>query len=88
MKEQEKVAVEFLGDRFHGHLELWKYDESATSFFGPTYKSLFINTEKVLRKLRNIGYKVFYIWESDYKKWNGVGKLIEKCHEFEEILLC
>jgi hypothetical protein len=48
------VALEFLGDYYHGH-----------PFTHPDVDR-FEDTQRKLTKLLSLGYKVYYIWESDF----------------------
>jgi G:T-mismatch repair DNA endonuclease (very short patch repair protein) len=53
------VAIEFLGDYWHGHPRWWPKGEG--------FKALFEKTETKLLRLKSLGYKVVYVWENDYK---------------------
>ena len=82
-----KVAVEFLGDVWHGHPSLWKEDKTATNFHKVPYSYLFEDAQMKLQKLRTLGYQVFYIWEHEFKN-DGLesyqefhGRLLATTHE-------
>jgi G:T-mismatch repair DNA endonuclease (very short patch repair protein) len=58
---------EFLGDYWHGNLEVFdptKINESTKTSFYELNAKTFIR----LNKLKDLGYKVHYIWESDFLK--------------------
>ena len=83
--DQNNVAIEFLGDHYHGHPSLWGENQEKCDQHSRLFKDLFVNTEKKLSKLKSLGYKVFYVWECDFKK-NGPLNTIEICREFDNKL--
>ena len=70
--EEDKIAVEFFGNYYHGHPDHWKDDENATNHFGKVFKSLFYDTERKMQKLKDLGYIVYYAWESDFRRFKDV----------------
>ena len=70
----QKHAFEFLGDIYHGHRRLWENHPEATNHLGYTYESLYYSTLEKLDKLKDLGYQVYFIWESDYKS-TGLDKM-------------
>jgi hypothetical protein len=58
-----KVAIEFLGDYYHGHPSQW-----GGTVFGRPCKDMFTKTEEKLQKLSSLGYRVMYVWEYDYPR--------------------
>ena len=75
------VIYEFLGDYYHGNPSNIKYhpdkwNEKCSKTFGELYKKTF-NKFKILNSL---GYRIKYIWETD---WNNFKKGID---EFPKIL--
>jgi len=66
------IAIEFLGNYYHGHPNLWKNDENAINHHGKSFKFLFYDTERKLQKLKDLGYIVYYVWESDFKFFKDV----------------
>lgn len=62
----DKIAVEFLGDYWHGY----KNNEELTHF-GETFSSLYRKTFKRFDKVKACGYTILYVWESDYLE-NGL----------------
>lgn len=74
------VGIEFLGDYCHGHPRLWDGDKQV-------YLELrFNDTQKKLLKLKELGYKVYYVWESDFKNKTATQNLASICREFENKL--
>lgn len=59
------TVYEFLGDEFHGHPRLGA--RKARNMHGLPYRLLFEKTEAKLRTLAAQGYRVLYLWESDYR---------------------
>ena len=67
-----KTIYEFLGDYWHGNPKI--YDPNKLHPKRKiTYKTLYLETFETFKKLKSLGYIVCYIWESDWKKWNGIG---------------
>ena len=63
----QKVAIEFLGNIYHGHPSLWGQDEQNCNYFGIRYKDAFERTEQMMVKVAGFGYTLRYVWESDYQ---------------------
>ena len=80
----KNVAVEFLGDQFHGHPRLWHDDEKKTNLYNVLHKDRFEDTEKKLKKLKSLNYVVMYIWESDYVERKR--SVLSICHTFDGTL--
>ncbi len=81
-------VFEFLGNRWHGHKSYWP---QTMDFAGRLYRDLFKKTEEKFEILRSNGYKVYYIWESEFHEWKKNGTfstLISKCRFFEGTLKC
>lgn len=62
------IAIEFLGDYYHGHPRFWGLDGEECDKWDRKFKDLFADTETKLAKLKSLGYKVYYVWESDFTK--------------------
>ena len=63
------TIYEFMGDYFHGNPKKFNsndYNKVCHKTFGELYE----NTLKKLNKLKESGYFVKYIWESDWDAWN------------------
>ena len=76
----QNIAIEFLGDYFHGHPRLW---ETGAGPFGQNFEDLFRNTEQSLAKLHRLGYQVLYAWESDYKNRGVFSSIRSICRTFD-----
>lgn len=62
-----KLVIEFLGDFYHGNLD--KFDKDTTNpKVKKTYQELHDNTFKRFDILKQLGYNIQYIWESDWDK--------------------
>jgi len=62
-------VFEFLGDYFHGNPKKHDsdhYNQICHKSFGELYKEL---NEK-FSKLNELGYSIYYMWESDWNSWN------------------
>jgi hypothetical protein len=84
--ENKNVAIEFLGDYFHGHPSLWGPNEDECDHHSRPFKNLFHDTETKLAKLKSLNYKVFYVWESEFKALKGLQSVESICREFQDHL--
>lgn len=66
--ERGRVVIEFLGDQFHGHPRLWASNPEARDMFKRPHKENFETTQVMLAKMAAFGYRVFYVWESEYRR--------------------
>lgn len=68
------IIYEFLGDYWHGNPKIYdknNMNKKNNTYFGELYN-------KTVQKFKNLflaGYKILYIWEQDWKKWNKIDKL-------------
>ncbi|AMN83707.1 hypothetical protein D5b_00282 [Faustovirus] len=60
----EKIVIEYHGDLFHGYKGLIKQNEM--SYLGKTFGELYQKTLTKEAKIRELGYTLVVIWESDY----------------------
>lgn len=66
--EPTKTVFEFHGDRWHGNPKIYKPNDKCHPFLDKKAKELYketINREKIIKQL---GYKLIVMWESDYRK--------------------
>ena len=84
-----QIAIEFLGDIFHGHPRLWYEidDYEATNHFGQKHMDRFYDTQEKMRKLVAHGYKVIYMWENSYRQRKAFTSLKSMCGIFKDDLL-
>jgi Zn finger protein HypA/HybF involved in hydrogenase expression len=62
------TVYEFLGDYWHGNILLERYAaDKINPRTGTTFGELNAKTMKKLDKLKEMGYNIVFIWESDYK---------------------
>lgn len=62
-----KVAFEFLGCHWHGHfthLDLKAFNTMTKK----TYGQMYVETKARFQYLYDLGWKVFYVWECDWKQ--------------------
>lgn len=78
-----KTIYEFHGDEWHGHPHLWP---KIYNHKGKKHEDLFRKTETKLRTLTEHGYRVYYMWESEYRKSNALESLHVQCREFTTVL--
>lgn len=64
---KDNIIYEFLGDYWHGNPCLFELNEF-NKHNGKTMKELYEETFKRFDMLLSLGYKIIYIWESDYNK--------------------
>ena len=65
------TIYEFLGDYWHGNPK--KYNpEKINKSNDKSFKELYDLTFQRFNKLKKLGYKIKYIWEMDWKRWNKI----------------
>ncbi len=64
---KSNTAYEFLGDFWHGNLTVYEPD-AINPKRGISFEDLFIQTTNRLQEIRDLGYQVVYIWESDWRR--------------------
>lgn len=82
----DKIIYEFLGDHFHGHPSLWPKE---VNMYGARHCELFEKTDKKFSILSQHGYTVYYIWESDFKKYerdSNEKRLFSICRKYNGTL--
>ncbi len=66
------TVIEFHGDYWHGNPTL--FDSTKTNAnTGTTFGTLYKNTISRMDAIVQMGYRVLYIWESDYRLWRKHG---------------
>jgi hypothetical protein len=61
------VIYEFLGDYFHGNPMIFINKDEINVKAQKTFGELYTLTFERFKKLKNMGYEIKYIWESDWK---------------------
>lgn len=61
------IAFEFLGGFFHGDRRLYNPNDYC-KMLKCTYGQLYAKTLRRFQTLHSLGYKVFFVWELDWKK--------------------
>jgi len=82
---ETNVVFEFFGDIWHGHPRLWD-NKNCASFEGKCYRDLFDKTNDIMTKVDGLGYEIWYIWESQFKKRDRNKTLLSQCTKFEKTL--
>jgi G:T-mismatch repair DNA endonuclease (very short patch repair protein) len=67
------TIIEFHGDFFHGNPNVYERD-TYNHITKCTMGELYDNTLDRMTQLRDLGYNVLYIWESDYHHWKDHGQ--------------
>lgn len=75
---EEGALIEFHGNVWHGHPSRWHLDGKSTSHFHQDHKERYYRTEKKMNTLAEAGYDVYYVWEEDYRPYNGGKKALQK----------
>ena len=57
------IIIEFLGDYWHGY----RNNEELNEKVNKTFKELYMETFNRFQRLKELGYRIYYIWETDYK---------------------
>jgi hypothetical protein len=74
-------VIEFNGDYYHANPHLYKSDDFIQKYSNGKYaKEIWNYDEKRLTAIKNAGYEVKVIWESDY--YTNPEKILEECVEF------
>ena len=77
-------VIEFNGDLWHANPKKYKEDDKPleTKFFGNTItaKDIWNKDAKRLEEIKELGYEVLVIWESEYR--NNKTETINKCMKF------
>ena len=72
--DRTNTIYEFLGDYWHGNPQKYNCDDINPAC-KKSYGELYENTIKKFELLKNCGYNVRYVWESDWKKFKrGIDK--------------
>lgn len=62
-----RTVYEYLGDFWHGNISRMKA-EAVNPLTKKTNKQMYLETKGRFQYLHELGYKVFFVWESDYKR--------------------
>lgn len=80
------IVIEFLGDEYHGHHSKWSINDDYLKI--AHYQYLFEKTQRIFKKMTDLGYKVYYIWECQYAKKPVFTSIWSLCTEFDGVLRC
>jgi G:T-mismatch repair DNA endonuclease (very short patch repair protein) len=75
--KETNTIYEFHGDYWHGNPHIYpnnKYNNTTKCTFGELYK----NTLNKEQQIRNLGFNLITIWESDWIKLNKCVKLLQR----------
>lgn len=64
---EKKIVYEFLGCNWHGHYTHLKFDDFNT-MTKKTNKIMYLETRERFQYFHDLGWKVFFVWECDWKK--------------------
>lgn len=69
------TCYEYNGDRFHGSHKVYKINRNIKDrWLGKSPDELYYGTLQRYALFRNVGFKVFFVWESDYKAGKSLGR--------------
>ena len=82
VEEGKGTVFEVLGDYYHSNPEYYKPEDKSANK-GMTHKQNYDHTMNRLKHIEDQGYKVFYIWVTDWKRYirdqdkgNDAGKTV------------
>ena len=78
--KKNNTVYEFLGDYWHGNPQKFSMREIHPHRKFP-FNRVYKETFDSLDKIKNLGYTVKYIWESDWNNWDGIGPVPVKEHQ-------
>jgi G:T-mismatch repair DNA endonuclease (very short patch repair protein) len=73
---EQKTILEFHGDFWHGNPVVYS-SEDVNPRNHKTFGELYRDTIARMDKFVSFGYRVLYIWESDFRLWNKHGFFAE-----------
>jgi hypothetical protein len=65
--KETNTIYEFYGDKWHGNLKIYQPDEKCHPFNDTAAKDLYKYTMNREQTIRNLGFTLITIWESDYE---------------------
>jgi hypothetical protein len=72
------TIYEFQGDFWHGNPSMFNSND-INPRTGTTYGYLYEKTQRKINKLKELGYSVFEMWESDWDKGKNAIILLQRC---------
>lgn len=74
--KETNTIYEFHGDYWHGNPS--RYDPDKKTYFGKTFRELYEKTLEREKQIKDMGFNLITIWESDWIKLNKCVKLLQK----------
>lgn len=69
------TCYEYNGDRFHGSHKVYRINRNIKdSWLGKSPDELYYGTLQRYALFKSVGFKVFFVWESDYKTGKSLGR--------------
>jgi hypothetical protein len=84
--KKENLVIEFLGDDIHGYPPKFQNDPDAVDRYGFSLEGRYGDTSEKMGKLKALGYRVLYVWQSDVNRRTGKSRLPGVFREFHEHL--
>lgn len=72
--KKTNTVYEFLGDYWHGNPKKYNPDD-IHPHRKIAFKNLYNDTFKLFDRIKEKGYRINYIWESDWTNWNKQGNI-------------
>ena len=76
--EKTNTIYEYHGDLWHGNPNV--YDQEDTIFFGIKYGELYQRTKEREKQIKDMGYNLIVMWESDWKRINNSIRTIQNIY--------
>ncbi len=74
--KETNTIYEFHGDYWHGNPSI--YDPHEETYFGKTFRELYEKTLEREKQIKDMGFNLITIWESDWIKLNKCVKLLQQ----------
>jgi len=74
--KETNTIYEFHGDYWHGNPSI--YDPNDKTYFGKTFRELYEKTLEREKQIKDMGFNLITIWESDWIKLNKYVRLLQQ----------
>lgn len=69
-----KIAYEYLGAPYHGSHKVYPRNRDVPLWIGKTPNQLYTETVNRFNFLHSLGFKVYFVWDLDYKTGKTLGR--------------
>ena len=81
---ETNTIYEFHGDYWHGNP--LRYSSHDKTYYGETFGNLYANTTKKEQQIRDLGYILIVIWESDWIKLNKCVRILQQKYKNSKLI--